>query len=308
MAVEFKDLVELIKAIAWPLVIAVTLIAFRKPLTRFIEELGKRTTKLSAFDFSIEFATVPSPPAPWSDPTMYESSNLIGGNVTSTTIMELFQRIRDEKSSPTWQYLIVDIETGKRWLISRLFLFTVILRYMLGLRCVVFVETRRAYRMRLLGIANPELVRVALAERYPWLDEALVKAWSDQQIPVLAETLPKDKAELIVNSFIMDSRIRRGDDPQDQDNWAQLGNQQVWEHTRWLNSERIIDDLQGVLYERDVSQVVDSPVTSVTKRNEAVLRHEAPFVALVSNRGEFKGLVDRQALLERVAAHISESA
>lgn len=306
MTIEFTDFVELLKAIAWPIVATVALIAFRKPLARFVEELGKRTTKLSAFDFSIEFTILPDPPAPWSDPSIIESSNLIAGNVTSTTIMELFEHIKSEKSDLTWQYLVVDIGIGRNWLISRLFLFTVILRYMFGLRCVVFVETRRAYRKRLLGIADPEYVRLALAERYPWLDEALVIAWSGQQIPVLAQPLPKNKAESIVNSFIVDERIRRSQDPQDPDNWVKLENPPVWERTRWLNREQIINDLSGVFYEREVSQVVDFPEISVTKRNEAILRHKVPFVALVSNRGEFKSLVDRQALLEKVTANLSE--
>jgi len=36
MTVEFIDIVELLKAIAWPLVVAVSLIAFRKPLARLL--------------------------------------------------------------------------------------------------------------------------------------------------------------------------------------------------------------------------------------------------------------------------------
>jgi len=305
MTVEFKDLIELIKAIAWPIVVAVALLAFRKPIARFVEELGKRAMKLSAFDVSIEFATIPSPPIPWSDPTIYESSNLIAGAVTATTIMELFQRISDDT---TWHYLIVDIETGKRWLISRLFIFTVILRYMRNLKCVVFVETKGEYRGRLLGIAKPESVRFALARKYPWFDEVIVKAWSNEKIPILTDPLPKDKAQSIVNAFIQDGRVQQQKDPQNQDEWEQVRrqNQPLWEHTKWLDIQRVNEDLREVFCDRDASQFADSPDIPAEQRNKALLHRQTPFVALVNDKGEFRGLVDRHIFLNQVAARLGE--
>jgi hypothetical protein len=295
-----QDLTALSQVICWPIVVLTVLLIFHQPLSRFLEELGRRATKVSAFDISIEFARAPSPPAPWSDPALYDSSNLIGGYVTSTTIMELFQRIRDETR---WHYLIVDIQAGKRWLISRLYLFTVILRHMYGLRCVVFAETKGEYARRLLGIATPEQVQLALANKYAWLEEVLVEALLDQKITVLTEPLPKDKAQATVNRFIEDERIQQGQDPQDPE-WEQLGDQPIWEHTKWLNLERVNEGLRGVFFDQDASQFVDSPDISTSERNQALLRRRAPFVALVNTKGEFKGLIDRQALLERVAERI----
>jgi hypothetical protein len=300
---EFKDLVELLNVIAWPAVVGVALLVFRKPLALLVEDLGKRATRLSVFEVSIELATVPSPPAPWEDPTIYESSTLIGGGVTSTTIMELFKRIREDAAWPRWQYLIVDVGNGRRWLISRLFLFTVILRHMAGLRCVVFVETKDEHRRRLLGIASPEGVRSALASRYPWFEEALVRVWMKQQLPVLIEPLPKQSAEPMVNEFVKDEKIRTSEDPKSSE-WQRLGDQSVWEHTEWLYSQRLYEDLREVLYDRDASTFLDSPDTSSSKRSKAVLCRKAPFVALVNDRGEFKDLVDRQLLLDRVAARL----
>ncbi len=301
MAIAFKILVDIINAIAWPLVVIIGLFILRKPLSLFIGELGKRATKFSAFDVSIEFATLPSPPVPWSDPTIYDSSNLIGGYVTSTTVMELFQHIRD---IPTWQYLVVDIETGQRWLISRLFLFTVILRYMLNLKCLVFVETQGEYRRRLLGIARPEDVRIILAKKYPWLDEAIVKSWSDQKVPIPIEPLPKGIAESIVNGFMSNDKIQRKEDPMDQEEWQQLGTQEIWEHTKWLTLDRLNRDIRTAFYDREMSQLVDSPDKSAIERNRAVLRRNSPYIALVNDKGEFKGLVDRKSFLEHIATSL----
>jgi hypothetical protein len=303
MTPDFKDLIELFKVIVWPTVVGVALFGFRRPLALFLEDLGKRATKFSAFEVSIELATVPSPPAPWEDPTIYESSSLTGGVVTNTTIKELFQRIHDEAAWPTWQYLIVDVENGRRWLISRLLLFTVVLQHMRGLRCVVFVETKDEFHRRLLGIAKPEGVRRAIANRYPWLDDSLVKAWMSQQIPVLAEPLPKQTAESIVNSFVQDVNIQTSQDPQSPE-WQRLGSQSVWEHTKWLDAQRLNEDLREVFYDRDASKFLVSPDIPSGERSKAVLRREVPFVALVNDRGEFKDLVDRQLLLNKVAARL----
>jgi hypothetical protein len=52
--------VEVIKAIAWPLAFALALFLFRKPLSHFLNELAPRISKVSAFEISVELATMPS--------------------------------------------------------------------------------------------------------------------------------------------------------------------------------------------------------------------------------------------------------
>src|SRR2546428_39723 len=99
MQIGFKDYIELIRAIAWPLIVALSLFTFRKPIYRLLEELGQRVTKLEIFKISFELAKLPSPPVPWSDTAIMGGANLTGGDVTQTTIMELFRWIRDK---PNW--------------------------------------------------------------------------------------------------------------------------------------------------------------------------------------------------------------
>jgi hypothetical protein len=314
MQIGFKDSIELIKAIAWPVIVALALFTFRKPLYRLLEELGQRVTKLEIFKISFELAKLPNPPAPWTDAAIMGSTSLTGGYVTSTTIMELFRWIRERAD---WHYLIVDIGAGKRWLISRLFIFAVILQYLHGLRCIVFVETTGEHRRRLLGLANPEDVRLALAKKYPRLDQVLIRVWSAQDIPVLAKPLPSNKAESIVNGFMQDAQIQiKGfeDDLKEQPIWEDLQNEwenlggtpSVWEHTRWLNIRRVNEDLRAVFYPRDVSQFVDSPELTVSQRNKAILSRKGPLVALTNDKEEFKALVDRQAFLDQMAAQLAE--
>lgn len=303
---EFSAISALIVGIAWPIVAVVALLVLHKPIGRFLEDIVKRVTKLSAFDFSIEFATISSPPPPWEDPTINEGFTLIGGVATSTTIQTLFKQIRNDT---TWHYLIVDIGKGERWLVSRLFLFIVILQYMGGLRCVAFVESKDETIRRLLGIAHPDRVRIVLAQKYPWFNQALVEAWSAKVFPILAAPLPKDKAEHIVNAFMQNPQIQLSDAPKDsKDEWEQLRpNTNLWEHTKWLDLQRVNDDLRDIFYDRDACQYTDSPDTPVSERNKAVLRRQVPFVALVNEKGELKGLVDRYERLDKLAVRSGEA-
>lgn len=319
MHVEFMDYVEFVKAIMWPLVSLVAILAFRKPLSRFLEGLSSRITKLSVAEVSLELAKLPAAPVPWADPTVFGGDGLPGGAVTSTTIMELFQRIRDDA---TWQYMIVDIKTGRRWLNSRLFIFTYVLRALKGLRCVVFVETRDEIRQRFLGLARPEDVYLTLGRAYRWFDKALGTAWLTapvgQELSWLGP-LSRDEAERVVNGFIDHGEItRRADDDflmksgewdVFQQQWELLDrSENRWEHTRWLDQQVVNDVLRSAFFDRDASQFVDSLETTPAQRTRAVLRRRAPFVALVNKQGEFKGLVDRQALLERVVTRLDTEA
>jgi hypothetical protein len=61
---------------------------------------------------------------------------------------------------------------------SRLFIFAVMLERMQALRCLVFLEThtRTHVPRSFLGTALPHEVRWSLAQQYPWLEEAYVRA------------------------------------------------------------------------------------------------------------------------------------
>jgi hypothetical protein len=109
---DSKILIELIEAIAWPLVVGVTLLMYREQLSTFVTGLSRRVTKLSAFEISSELAELPSPPSPWSDPRIPQSSEMIGGDVVSATLMTLFDSIGTDSSL---EYPIVDIKESLAW-------------------------------------------------------------------------------------------------------------------------------------------------------------------------------------------------
>ena len=70
--------VELVKALAWPVLVLVVAVVFRRPLALFLGALGSRVTKLSIF--KVELELVPA---------------------TSATSTPLLDDIRAATSSPT---------------------------------------------------------------------------------------------------------------------------------------------------------------------------------------------------------------
>jgi len=304
---QVRDVVELAKALVWPSVLVLALIVFRKPMSRFVEQIAGKITKVSLFEVAIELATVPSTPTPWLDPNIYAGSELFGGAVTTTTIMDLFKRIRDDV---VWNYLIVDLEEGQAWLESRLYLFTIILQRMGGLRCVVFVSSAQGLLRGFLGLAEPGQVQRALADKNPWfqniLDKAAAEALAENNMPLsMLDPMPKKLAEAISNKFIFDPNMQVTVDPKNLE-WSQLGSSGSWDHSRWLTLERFNKNLRSAIFDVELSQFEDTPDTPPENRTRAVLRRRLPFVALVNQRGEFKRLIDRQVVIEQVAAKLGD--
>lgn len=274
---------EFLQLISWPIVALIGIVVFWRPLSIFLEALPARTKKLTFFDFSIEFATFTRPSQPWGDRT--QDSSLVGGAAYSSQISELLQQMHKDIS---WDYLIVDIKSGDRWFLSRLFLFSVMLQYVSGLKCIVFVETRGKYNKRLLGLAEPSAVRIALAKKYPWFEQALSKACSNADIPSLSSKIKKNVAQDIVNIFMQQNNIiilKQSKLPADECEWEQyvLDGKPVWEHTFMLNVDRFNDDLREACF--DNAYYVDYSEITANERNRELSCRTAPYIALVNERG-----------------------
>ncbi len=293
---DWKPITDLINALSWPVVAVVFLLAFRKPLAALIAGLSGRVTKLSAFQISIELVALPAPPSPWSDPKIYKASEMTnGGEVTSTTFMDLFTKIKTETP---WDYLIVDIKDGHFWFISRVFIFTVFLQAMRGMKCVVFVESKGDRHHHLIGLASPDAVRATLSEKYSWLEQALSNAMIQYHTTFLNPSIDPSTAGNIIQSFLQGQQMRQPQQPDDK--WTQLGSQPLWEHTEWLDGDKINDYLRPrkVLYEWDSSTYEDTPDIQTDKRTRELVCRKAPFIALVNSKAEFQSLLERQKLLE----------
>jgi hypothetical protein len=115
---------------------------------------------------------------------------------------------------------------------------------------------------------------------------------------------PKDlyapnEVESFVNAFLQNPDMRRPHlEGVKDDDWTQLD--QVDEHARWIPDERRLLDLLG---ENLVRQLV--PIDQTTDSDalvRTIVRHKGNFTAVVDADGRFKKIIDRVAILERVAS------
>jgi hypothetical protein len=311
---------NLVRTLIWPTVAIVFLLVFRSQLGRFLEGLGSRVQKLSFAQISIELAVVPENKQLV---VLNDLGQLTQGSYFLSGGSDLLKQIR---SAEPYDYAIFDLKGGRGWLTSRLFIFATMLERMRGLRCCVFVDSSGAVAGSFVGAAAPSAVRWALAREYPWLERAYVQAYSaifpepagnppaaatsaaprphqaTVRISSAAGALTTVNAEKLVLGFVNHPSVHPQDPasepPEDErSQWVVLhmNGERFWEHAEWLTRSLLEDVLGDVLTTQAVRASVNDRGERVTR---AVLRVEAPFVALVDRRGTFIDLVDRLALLE----------
>lgn len=312
MNINWTLVVEVIKALAWPIVAGFALYLLRRPLVELVAQVARRARKVSVFEVSVELETLPELQPSWSvgdmDPRRL-SSALIFDNPSQTLFQELLKPAQAD-------YAIVDLCSGDAWVTSRLFIFSLILDEVTGLRAFVFLESAAGTRRRFLGVASPSNVRRALGRRYPWLEEAFARALHGMYPNVPQSESPgvskfsADQTSLftpaeqkmvtcLVKRFV-DGVQRKTDPPENEkQSYLQIGTEpNTWERAHWIDGERLERDLGDVLERAWVDESLDSPRSLVS---ESVIRRNASFVALVDSDRRFVGLVDRYALLTQMS-------
>jgi hypothetical protein len=323
LLVGSQNSIQLITILAWPTVVVIVLIVFRKPLTDFLQGIAGRVTKFSITQiFSVELS-LPEASQPAMDQLrQYLLQELASGEVISDSLGPLLEQIESDKSL---DYMIVDLEKGQKWLTSRLFIFALMLERMRGLRCLVFLGTRCNGPRSFVGIALPGEVRWALAHKYSWLEDAYVGA--QVELSLSEEFKPNKEllriqskqgalipfiAAKLVSTFL--SRIQKDKDhpPDPASDWELLekkqGSRSYWEHANWIDEARLASDLGDALHTSEEVCFKDSLDISQARRGQALLRHKgSSFVALIDRKGAFKSLIDREVLLEQVAERVEEA-
>jgi hypothetical protein len=227
---------------------------------------------------------------------------------------------------PDIDYIVIRLGGGDQWLASRLFVFAVVLRQMRGLRCIVFTHSGWGFAEdKLLGLASPDDVRSVLGWRFPWFERTLFGCWEDilpqrqQQAPAGVprpelvdgpfQLTPQDAENLFVRyvnalrGLDPGVKLAQGPAQPDDPDWVTLrsDNLEVREHTRWLNGP-LLEQLIGDGLKDARVQASGLPPRLVS----GALEQEGDFVAVVSRADVFRGLIDRRALLQNLAAMETE--
>mgnify|MGYP005852243507 CR=1 FL=1 len=96
----------------------------------------------------------------------------------------------------------------------------------------------------------------------------------------------------------VDKDPRSAGDSLEEENWVHLGT--VDEHANWIKNERHLLDLMGEDLRRE--QIVNNLTSEDGNLEKAVLSKRGSFVAVTDSEGRFLRLVDRAALIEKIAS------
>jgi hypothetical protein len=177
--------VEVVKAVAWPMVAVFALYLLRRPLVELVAQIASRASKFSLYNVSVELAVLPELSASWtvgSTDVRKLTSSLIFDSPSQALFQELLKPGKAD-------YAVIDLGHGREWLSSRLYIFALVLGEVRGLRAFVFLESASGNRRRFLGVATPANIQRGLSETYPWLEEAYFRAATgNPQAPAKEET------------------------------------------------------------------------------------------------------------------------
>ena len=288
--VAWNLVVDVIRILAWPVLVAVAFILFRETISGFVTALGSRASKIGVFNVTLELSTLPEA-QPWSGPAI---DDLKAENPTTfiDSSGSLFRAIADTAHA---DYMTVDLEEGKAWLTSRLFILAALIPRVRTVKRMVFLS---GIAHEYVGNASPNAVASALAQRFPWLEEAYIAAHADvdgtsiklcKDVTVVGHLHP-DHASAILMQYLTSVRgAGTGNE------WVNLG---IYiEHAEWLTPETLRRYL-GV--ELNMDSVRKDPAVDAVVLAKTLLRHEVPYVAIVDSVGRFTRLIDRYRAVDEI--------
>jgi hypothetical protein len=310
------EAIRLIETLAWPMILLIVLLIFRGPLSAALEGLGGRVTRLSLLQV-LEFELTPLPEATPDWEVLWGTSPADVRKLTSAAVFDSYaQSLFQQLSEPGKAELaVIDLGDGDRWLTSRLFLFSVLLERMRGVRCLALVATNDDVNRRLVGLVTPEEARWSLAHRYPWLERAFSFAYAKvaegtHSFSVQRGALEPPVAMQVARSFLVAIQTSTSPSASEKCEWQKVsvtggpGPQpaDLWEHTRWIRLGQLEDHLGEVVDRR--SWIVDDPSGSTGERTRQILMRRGPFVALVDEDRRLEAVVDRRELLDEAVRRL----
>jgi hypothetical protein len=298
-------------AIAWPLVIAALIVALWRHLPWVVEVLARRLQSVSFMGVTAAFAQASAaPPEPVTVPSIKDPQPAAWLSSNLPALMGFLRRPGRE------DYAIVDLQQGRSWLTSRLYLFTSLLTRMRGIRCVVFLATQSPQKF--VGMADPQQLLWSLAARQPWLEKAYAQALAKAFVIMPGEqnvrptesngSLDEMTATMLANNFLADPNIQQqvGASPWPSNESVSLPKAEpvTFEHATWLNPQEVGALLGNMLVTEPV--ICESADRSEREQIQTVIAHppaprQPAFVPVLDPNGQFLRLQDRTAIINAVA-------
>lgn len=111
-----EQIVEVVKAVAWPVVVFALLVLFRHPLSKMLNDLGNRASRINIWKISVDLAVATPLPQPMSL-RLSEIRDPVCALIDSDARRDLEALLG---ARPKADYAIVDLGTGDSWMTCRL--------------------------------------------------------------------------------------------------------------------------------------------------------------------------------------------
>lgn len=307
------DIAAALKAVIWPAIVLVILLAYRSRIPMLFEGLASRIKKLEFAGVSLELALAKPFVPEWSGaPTALDLRHKATAiQVQDSTARTFLTQLTNEG---TGDYAEINLGTGSDWLTSRLYIMAIVFARMKGIECFVFVETAGGVRKRFVGWAEPATVRWALAKRCPWLEQAYAGAYAtvcSQAVivstggrlgyphapsdPGAGISLLKEFLERVQRSFAVPTP------PPEPEQWVVVdATTNTREHASWVAAEDLELWLGRDLH-TEAARSSELRSRNSTEQLKLLLAASARFVGVVGDDRRFEYVVRRDVLAEQVA-------
>jgi hypothetical protein len=325
------EIIALIQSLVWPVALLVILILFREPLSRMLNHLGGRVSRISVWNISVELALATPLPSQ-SNARFAEVRDPARAFIDSDSREELQDLL---STRPQADYVVVDLGTGDQWMTSRLYILAFLLDRALGVRCMVFVRTQDGTGQLFSGLADtlavwrqlqseygealaqsrydPEILDYESLGRVVGLHHEYVKKMSiGEEDRVLTEDLLSELSSLVpvfdlndpgaaanlLRNFMLHPWVSRAleRDQEPEVGWIGFDEQRRQERAEWIADEASLRGILGPAWRRPaVTQTDDLEDEDIYRR---ALRKDGPYVAVVDGKERFIKLIDRVAVAE----------
>jgi hypothetical protein len=211
LSITYDEAIKLVGLLAWPTVVVVLAIVFRRSLIAFFEGFaGWAKGSLSKVSlpggFAFELVKTTELKTDWTGPGGQDLRNTVAIGQFASDARDALSLLQPQASTQPADYAVFVLGSGKQWLTSRLHLFSMVLRRMHGLRHCVFVYDIDDVSGRYLGSAKADAVRWSMAIRYPHLEQAACKALLElgdlHRITSSAGALDTQSATTFINNYL----------------------------------------------------------------------------------------------------------
>jgi hypothetical protein len=296
--VDNKDIVELVKALSWPVTAILAVYLFYGPLRELIRAIGTRGTKFSAF--KVEFELAKLTPALASLETTVEG--LRQAAIAESGAAPIAAGV-SQSGAADYVLIALGADADQEWLTSRLYLVAAILERSRAVRCIVFTGEKGVF----LGAATPRDIRAELGAKFPEYEKSLLAAYAAASWVDIGEfrggNLGPAVVNRVTNAFLSPGGpiVQFGNSPSPGTGWVFLTRTSApstWEFAEWVTAGGLASMLRGRMAG---GSVCASPAIVSEEVTRAIVRESGTFVGLVNREGVFQTLCDRSVIVDKIA-------